>query len=360
MTETKFARIENLSPEELVAKANSILSIVKLGAINQEKEVGRFSADSILEKAWGIAAPMVEEIEGNEPGHMAGLNKVKEMKELAENSETIGRELGFDGENLQLLKIILGTHDLGRYVEKTLNLHTMRTGVRHGALSLLFLAENNLLEGLSDKEKYIVLFSVYYHAEKDVPKPSEDAPEFEKMAYEMCYVLRDLDKEHTLDESKYYEPVGVLVQLNAHYLSEDSKVVVNGNNELSKSIEMVLGEYLSGSPVADHDIPENILEEIKKIMGGKVHPDILKAYELNESADLRLLKYSWSSYMAFRLTMLFDIKNDAILKNIVSNDRDQIEKSIEYIERHDNDAAKVVVDNLNKYLIERLGQQINF
>lgn len=358
MTENKSTGLENMSPEELISRANTILDKTRLSGAEQRGTESEFDTNIILEKVWNLTSPMVMEIEASEPGHMAGLNKVIEMKELAENSETIGKELGFVGKDLQILKIVLGTHDVGRHVEKSLNLHTMRAGVRHGALSLLFLSENNLLEELTDREKYIVLFSVYHHAEKEVPRPNGDSPDFEKTAYEMCYALRDLDKEHDLGESKYFEPKGILIQLKSHYLSNDSKTVINGKPELEEKLQKILVNYETGERVSVIGIPESVGVEIKNIMEGKVHPDILKAFEDNETADIRLLKNSWSSYLSFRLAMMFDVKNKAILKNIVKDDKKYIDKSIEYINRYDPKSAKVITDSLNKYIEEKLGEQI--
>ena len=232
--------------------------------------------------------------------------------------------------------------------------------MRHGALSLLFLSENNLLEGLSEKEKYIVLFSVNYHSEKDVPAPASGSEDFEKTAYEFCYVLRDLDKAHLMGESKYHEPKGILVQLKQFYLSDEQKALIKGGEEVNNSLVSLVESYLpeSNEPHNKSGIPVEVSTEIERAMVGRVDPQVIPCFKDRKLVPLQLLKTSWSSYLSMRLAMIFDIRNISILKDVLKDCKVPIEKSFAYIEKYDHQSATEIKKELNDYLQERVGLSI--
>lgn len=314
----------DVTNEELKLKASGVLSQALILAKEDSSNLicSETLPDTILSRCYKVLVPFVQKIEHADPGGRFGLNKVSEMDNLVDESVEIGKELGLDKNKINILKIVLGTHDTGRFVEKVMNLDTLRAGVRHGAFSVLLLQENNLLDGLSAKDKYIVLFSDYYHAEKDVPVLSSDTEEFEKTAYELCYVLRDMDKEFNLGRPEYFEEEGISSEIKAHYL-----------------------------PGID---PEDWAVEIEKIMEGNVDGRILEYFDRHETAPIQLIKHSWASYMAFRLAMIFDVKNDAILKKIMTEDKKYIDMSINFIRSKDFDASEKISKSLKEYLAERM------
>lgn len=349
MTELKFPTDLYPSGEILIAEASQTLQQAYLLAKNQkENKVYPIEfANKVLEEAWQTAEPLVLAIEEKDPGNMGGINKVTEMKELASGSDKLCDELHVEVIERPLVKIVLGTHDLGRHVEKFLSLHPLRAGIRHGALSLLFLDKNNLLDGLTPQDKYVVLFSVFYHAEKDVPVPGGGSQDFEMTAYRICYILRDLDKEHDLGGAKYFEPQGILNQLKAHYLTPAQADLISSNPELGMAIEALIEGLMKGQPNDSFKkIPSDISDEIKRIMTGDVDKQILQSFENKQLAQIQLLKHSWASYLAVRLAMLFDVKNRVILERILVNDRKRIDDSISFIRKRDKNAADLILKSL--------------
>ncbi|MFZ2153475.1 MAG: hypothetical protein WAV41_05515 [Microgenomates group bacterium] len=295
-------------------------------------------ANSILAESRVLLLPLVNIVESESPGHMAGHNKIKEMDVLTSGINTIGDRLNIHGHDLQILKIILGTHDTGRISEYIQRRDTLASGQRHGILSAQFLEENHLLDLLTPEDQYCVLFAATYHSEKEVPSPSPDDPEFVKKAYNYCYILRDLDKLHLFFEfDKYHRAEGVLGQLTSLHLLPQ--------NALSEKPAILdfLKKILSSEQTANLD-----LDQLNNFMTGPVNPNIIAAIRQHQSANLADIKTSWSSYLAMRLAMLFDVQHPTFINEAIKRRSEFIDPSLEYISRFDTASANQIKDHLHQ------------
>ncbi len=347
--------LPEIQGEEIRVRVTNLLNIARENCqdVGLRKEYPLNFDTEILAHVRNLLIPLVDKIEDKYPGHMAGLNKVKEMDDLVENAETIGEMLGISGQELKVLKIILGVHDVGRMTEYFMDLPTLRTGIRHGALSALFLEDNQVLTDLNPEDRYAVLFSAYYHAEKTVPVPQEDDPQFIKRAYGLCYVLRDLDKLHLFFNTEAFGTAsGILGEITSHYLPHLKDRIKD--EKFKARAEQLITNIRDG---ASYILPENEImdyQKIYEILTKPVNPAILEAIQKGEQANVLDIKTSWTSYLVLRVAMMFDVKNDALLSLIYENKDNFLTPTIKYLEKYDPSSAKVVEQVIEKIFSERL------
>lgn len=339
--------------ESAESKVKELLVALKDIAIKESspKTCSLEMGDLIILKANELIMPLVEEIEVANPGDRFGLNKIKEMEDLAQMAETISAKLGLSQEKIPVLKIVLGSHDFGRVIERTLGLKTTRQGIRHGVFSALFLEENHLLDDLSAQNAFIILFAVFYHPEKIVPEPEATAPEFEKDAYQACYILRDLDKGYSLEETKFVEPEGVLEQLKAHYLDIEETKRLNDDKDFFEKALSLIKSVLEGESFEESDfLSEPILFKIFKILNGPVDSRVIDYFKTKSLVPVSLLKSSYASYLALRLAFLFDFKNPEILSIALKNSKESIKKYFEFIRLRDLEGVNIIEESLAQFL----------
>ena len=320
------------------SRANTILDSLKQQSTNSP-EIRSYPegfADLILEQVKSLALPLAEEIETAHPNHLAGYNKIREMDDLATESPEISQKLGLEDNDIQLIKIILGSHDLGRIGEYFLGKETIREGIRHGALSAQFLDDNHLLDTLSNADRYCVLFAVNYHSEINVPVPAETDPDFVKKGYDYCYVLRDLDKMHLFfEDDKYNQAPGILGQLSMHF--NTSLIELIKDPDYKQEATQFIQNFLDGKR---EDSPK--FNTIATILSAPVKPSTIESIQQHQSANLIDINYSWSTYMAFRLAMIFDIKHSIFIEEIFSNHSGFIDPTLSFIKSVDPKSAEKI------------------
>lgn len=265
-------------------------------------------ATAIIAKARSSTRPLVDLIEQHEPGHFTGMNKVREMDQLQSEAETRAKMLGIPRRILPVARVVFGVHDIGRHVEGALKLNTTRVGARHGVLTMLFLHEYGILKDLNPREQYMVYFATYYHAENTVPKPRFWDPGFLKDAYNICYGLRDLDKLNLFFDPKFLDSRGIIDQIKAHFLKGESGA--------------------------------SIQTRIIEILAGPVDIEIMRSIRKGEPADMRLLTKSYSSYMAIRLAMLFDVRSRGALQEVKRNPDAFLTPTLDFISGRDEASAR--------------------
>ncbi len=203
--------------------------------------------------------------------------------ELEEQVTNLARILQLNPYELSLLKIIMLSHDLGRFIEALEHIEKWkRPTSNHGEISVEILQKNNLLAGLSQKDKKIIYFAVKWHSAKQQPPPNceNELPKNGcKLAIKLTYILKDLDKIEIIEDlDKYLSPQGIKAQVYLHY--PNPKKIINENSE----------------PI------------IKKI-----HPQALKDFEQFKLIDKKLITFSYPTYILLQLALIFDIQNPQLL-----------------------------------------------
>jgi hypothetical protein len=150
--------------------------------------------DHAIARTRQFTQPLIDTIEERHPGHLSGQERADHMDALSTQAYPIAQSLGLDPRDTQALRASLALHDVGRHVEAHLGADILRKGDRHGAMSAWLLYELNALSQLPHDIQYSVLYSTFWHSEKQLPQPPDDPAHPESRAYELCYALRDADK----------------------------------------------------------------------------------------------------------------------------------------------------------------------
>jgi hypothetical protein len=228
--------------------------------------------------------PLVDQVEERSPGHNFGQRVMNHMEGLQAEAESLGREEFLRPEEVQLLGLCLGIHDIGRVV-----CEAERPGDRayqhaHGAVGAEFLRSQGLLRKLSPDDKQVILDAVEQHSVKDVTLPEGT------LSHTVCYLLRDLDKAELLGRNEaFLSPEGALKQINMWMLSDGAReslgnaddAEVEALHELIRPI--LLGERvpesLDGLSELAREVVEHLVRDIPNDFSEKVRGGALLSKE---------------------------------------------------------------------------------
>lgn len=90
--------------------------------------------------------------------------KIEHTSRVCNNIIKIARSLDLNGDDLPLAEIIALFHDIGRFEQ--LRMHRTfsdANSVDHAALGLLLLENRAILQGLTEREKHIIIKAIGYH-----------------------------------------------------------------------------------------------------------------------------------------------------------------------------------------------------
>lgn len=279
--------------------------------------------DKVVTSVRVHSLPLIAEILEKSPEHLFGGAKAAHMERLLGQVSDFAVELGLDPHETGLLAIILRSHDIGRHIEVINNLHTLRPGVRHGILSANFLNEKNILEDFSPNDQYVITKAVEWHSELKVPEKDENVKQatFDR-ARKLCYFLRDMDKEDILAEERFMNPLGILEQIDLHYLTEDERSLLS-NDELKDVLLVSILNSLSerrptkktGSDFSEGQ-PLDIRDKVTAIMNNELTSDAIDMFVDKETIPIANIVHSYANYMLTQVAMIFDLELPSSVKKL--------------------------------------------
>ncbi len=286
-------------------------------------DANNLTIQQILKRIYETAKNLAEEVEKKEPWHPFGAKKMLHEIELEEQVSNLARLLKLNSYELSLLKIIMLSHDLGRFIEALEHIEKWkRPTSNHAEISVDILQKNNLLVGLPQKDKKIIYFAVKWHAAKQQP-PSNCENELSKneckLAIKLTHILKDLDKIEIIENlDKYLSPQGIKAQVYLHY---------------------------------PH--PEEIINENSEPIIKKIHPEALKDFEQFNLIDRKFITFSHPTYILFQLALIFDIKNPELLIRALDSPgiKARLKRLKKYIPKEQFEKIKTTIQNfINKKL----------
>ncbi|MBN1197411.1 MAG: HD domain-containing protein [Candidatus Aminicenantes bacterium] len=196
----------------------------------------------------------IRAFKGTDPYVDANIDiKAEHTHRVCRHALDISDHLNLSGKERKEAFLAALFHDIGRfpqiYRHGTFN---DRSSVNHATLGVVEIKANDLLSGLSDKERHRILTAVMFHNRHTLP------PRLQPDASRLCRILRDADKMDILD---------VLIN---YYTSEK-----NGTNP-ALDLELPEGTALSEAALADIDAGRSVaIENVQSIQ------------------DFRLLQAAW-------------------------------------------------------------------
>lgn len=193
------------------------MSSFKQSLSNNREDRARVFEQAIID-VFEALQPFVEQVERRAPGHNFGRRTMNHMVGLQADAEQLGRDQGLTLQEMQILGICLGVHDIGRVV-----CEAERPGDRayqhdHGSVGAKFLRDGCLLSMLDPGVAQVILDAVEQHSAKDVTLAKGS------LAHTVCYILRDLDKLELFGRTEaFLSPEGALTQIDLWMLSDEGK-----------------------------------------------------------------------------------------------------------------------------------------
>lgn len=308
-----------------------------------------------------IAGALVNRIEQKTPHHRFGTHKLQHMRDLAAQAEKIGETIELDNQEKELLRYVLLVHDLGRHVEVLTGQKPKLTSIRHGyegtwllnrpdvnkiipdedfqslPLEVKELFTRPILKSLSQKERFVINYATFWHAERQVPTLPANASETLRLANKICYLLRDMDKESLLADKDFFTPQGVYEQLRLHYFNQDELAQIDSNNIQSEVLQMVGTLLRSNQLPKPVSLPTELFRKITEIMNGGITEIAQRYFQDKETLPAIEIKYSLANYTMWRLAMIFDIHNPAILQKILAQRDRYLKPHLDFITLKTND-----------------------
>lgn len=296
----------------------------------EEKELFEQKVEATLQEIDALSKPyinLIESLPPDNPNRMFGERTTRHMRRMVKLAEEIGKEERLSAEEIGLLKIICRAHDLGRHIETLRGQDRMRPGVRHGQESAEFLEKFNILKDFTPGQQNIIKGAVFYHSEKEVPKPEGNASDEEKLTYRLCYLLRDIDKEEILlNNAHVNDATGEVIynQIYNYYLNQAEKEYLLNQLSFREDCISRIKELIVNPNHATEEEEENgeIIGKIGRIINRGISPAALESFRNQQTINLREIKYSYATYMLLQIAVIFDMKSPFMIKKI-SNDKEK-------------------------------------
>lgn len=254
-------------------------------------------------------------IEERSPGHRFGRRVVAHMVELGKQAKDLGCAEGLTPDQVQLLELGLSIHDIGRVLCEYERPGDKEFQHQHGEIGARYLRDHHFLSALDQVDASIILDMVEQHSTKEV---SLDA---DSLSYQLCYVLRDLDKVALIENHDgFLSPSGALNQISMWMLSEPSKADLRSlldedRVQLFKFIAPILeGKHIPESPASESTLAQEILGHLTRPV-----PDEL----IRKVADGQLLSKpemisGYPAYMLAQIALVNDLKSAGVKSKVNS------------------------------------------
>ena len=261
--------------------------------------------DQIIDRGSELSLKLAQQVDSISPGHRFGFPKHLHMVELADRAEDFAKFEKLSSREAGLLKILLSVHDIGRHQEALNKLNNKSSEKNHGDLGRALLESENVLDGLTEVEKLVILEAVQFHCAKEVPLTGE--------SLRFCYFLRDLDKLEILSGA-FMTPSGVFAQLELHYLNEQQREQIRSDSALEINCLDIVSAALSQAG----EYQGAILGPIAQIFFNAMHDnpgsqqEALHAIAERRQAALSNCFDNYAAYMLVHVAMIFDIRSQTV------------------------------------------------
>jgi len=313
-----------------------------------------------LEAADRVAKDLANQVEAIKPNHLFGMSKNQHMIKLADRSDELGEKYGIDAQLRPFIRAINRTHDFGRFEEAIGVRDTLRSGVRHGTISVQILEDNNLFRFFTDAEKAIVATAISQHSEKTPQLPDD-------LTHRLCYVLCDQDKLDALSEKKFVRPDGILAQIGLHYvgdscryfraLGETQKDRGDLYSQLMKEPDFknialeIISDLWNGRdidlPVGLSNEQSHCLSDITRIMSGNVNPQAIGVFLEGKIVPLDLMREDYASYMLVQIGFTNDVYSPGVRQDI--RDNGLLLERLDFVSRRTSeDDFRLILNQVNK------------
>lgn len=310
-----------------------------------------------------LVEPLVAAIEAAQPGHSAGQAKVDHMEKLGQQLELEVAELNIypplTAEETKLLGVIGNVHDIGRHVEAFLRLNTLtaREKMGHGQLGLWLLLQPGLLDELTPRAKYQLLYATLQHAGLELPVPRSEC---EQRAYQLTYVLRDLDKQELLHKDIFSNPTAAVEQLIAHYLPPDLLTVD------PVSLAVYVQRWLAVDGPVDSQVAPQLHPQLKarvdQVLTAPIDAQAWQYFTQEQPIPIGLIKNSWAAYALLQLAVIFDVKHQLYLERILDDARVTMGSRLKVIKKIDahryEQAIEVLVNFFGQALLNHPAAEV--
>lgn len=331
--------------------------------------------NSIETNVDAVTGPIIVALETLNPDDRFGKMKQEHMKKIASQTDRLAWESWIEDKNDKfLLHLVLRFHDIGRFVEglaqadnnSELLWKYKGTKIDHNQVGAELLESSWALETLTAEDKETVLGAIRNHGVWTVNLPEDS------LAYKLCYILRDIDKQEALEDSSYMNNKWALIQIEKRFLSsawketliekkDDHAVIEYIHETISKllrttyqSSESFFKEGGGDEFERENDI-QWLMDEIRNILSQSVDQETLNDFLSGKLCNQKGWKKEWwsyATYMLYTLAFFFDIKNTHLLQELIKDET--VKKRLLFIFKKfpkDQEATFTsIVEVLNEYI----------